>query len=56
MFDPVGHYSPKDAMQKRFDALREACLNYGDFMRPERFITEVVPEKDGELYYTRTSF
>ena len=53
-FDPVGGgggYDPKEAMQRRFDGLREACLGFGDFMRPEKFIVEVVPEKEGVRVY-----
>ncbi len=47
MFDPPGEYDPKEAMQRRYDALKEACMIYADFMRPERFVTEIVPDREG---------
>ncbi len=55
LFDPVGHYNAKEAMQNRYDALKEMCMNYGDFMRPERVITEITPEKEGMYDNSRAS-
>lgn len=50
IFDPVGHYNAKEAMQKRFEGLREACSKFSDFLRPERMMVAVTPEIDEVLY------
>ena len=36
IYDNVGPYTPKRAMDKRMNGLRETCIKYSDFMRPEK--------------------
>ncbi len=42
-FDPVGHYNPKEAMERRYEGLRERCKHYSDFLRPELTTTTTEP-------------
>lgn len=39
IYDNQNNYVAKKAMERRLSALRETCLKYGDFMRPEYFVT-----------------
>lgn len=50
-FDPVGHYNAKEAMQKRYEGLREQCIKMSDFMRPERLVSEAIPKKESLLLH-----
>ena len=50
-FDPVGHYNAKQAMQNRYDGLREVCKKYADYMRPEKMMTSVEPDASDIIFY-----
>lgn len=46
-FDPAGPYNSRKSLEKRAEGLREACLKYQDFMRPELVLSrQDVDEKD----------
>ena len=35
IFNPIGSYDAKQAMENRFEGIREMCFKYSDVLRPE---------------------
>ena len=52
IFNPVGSYNAKNAMQARYEGLRETCIKYSDFMRPERLMKSTVPKFESMIFHT----
>ena len=46
-----GDYDAKEAMEERYAALRERCMVYGDFMRPERHLVTHASTAAGSVLY-----
>ena len=55
-FNPVGSYNPKKAMQLRYDGLKEVCMKYSDFMRPERVAMSQSPSLEAVVFHGESQF
>lgn len=55
IFNPVGHYNAKKAMQKRHDGLKAVCKKYSDFLRPEYSTTKTTPKPHDFVYNVKSN-